>query len=50
MEYQKGDNGISGVGCWNPKGKLVESQEWGCSRVLKDGVVESQGMVMQSQG
>ena len=50
MEYQEGDSGISGVGWWNPKGKLVESQVWVCSRVRKDGVVESQGRVVESQG
>ena len=50
MEYQEEDSGISAVGWWNHKSKLVESQVWVCSRVLKDGVVESQGMVMQSQG
>ena len=43
MEYQEGDSGISGVGWWNPKDKLVESQVWGCSRVLKDGVVRVEG-------
>ena len=42
MEYQEGDSGISGVGWWNPEGKLVESQVWGCSRV------ESHRLVVQS--
>ena len=50
MEYQEGDSGVSGVGWWNPKGKLVKSQVWGCSSVRKDRVVESLGWVVESQG
>ena len=50
MEYKEGESGMSEVGWWNPKGKLVESQEWGCLRVCKDRVVESQGWVVESHG